>query len=168
MRQVPPHADYDMRQFLEELRRKVEDLSPSTLPIVGSPTNLTVTPGPGTNTIQFTANDGADRHLLYISETGTWDPTKAGSYVIDLGSSTLYVDHVGRAAVKRYYWLVGITRTGIRSDPPTGPKSSTTLSLTTPGTVPRYVPPSTNLKRTDLSGQPSIIAGRSGGRPDVR
>lgn len=166
MRNVPFIDDHNLRQFLHDVKRHLDSLTGPTT--IGRPTNIVVTPGPGSNFIQFTAGENADRHLLYISETGTWDPTLAGSYIVDMGGSTAWTDHVGRASIKRFYWVVAVGRGGPRSDPPTGPTTGTTLGLAAAGAKPGYVPPGINLKRGDLSNQPQIVVSRGGGRVEVK
>lgn len=94
----------------------------------GAPSNLRVNPGPGQNHLTFTGGRGATGHIILASPTPTWDPTTPGSSIFDIGQSTEFPHVTGRANVAHFYWVVA-TRDGLKSDPPVGPVSGTTLAL---------------------------------------
>lgn len=162
---IPVDMPVHHQSLLREMKKAIEALTPSNVP-PGKPSNITIRPLPGGNQVMFTGGDGADKHILQISNTPNWDPTKAGSGKIDLGESTHYNDNVGIGGVTRFYWLVA-KRGNMATDPPTGPESGTTLALGTPAAPPIFVPPTPNIAKSVATGKPTILVPRRGGQRDT-
>lgn len=165
LRTLPWFDDAGQREWANDIHTIVNRLGLSDIP-PGRPANLTVTPLPGANRITFTAGDGADHHILLISASPVWDPTKQGSHLVDLGQSTTYTDYIGIAAKKMYYWITA-HRGNQKTDPPTGPVGGTTLTLTTNGTIPAFVPLTQDTSRSYETGKPALHEPRVGGRREL-
>lgn len=126
----PTNIDAGLRRFLIQLKDAVSGMQGQKAP-PSAPT-LTVTPGPGSNLLQFTRVD-ADTYTIYWSTTPNFD--KANS--IDIGQTNIWTDDIGAAAVTRWYWVRGKINgvLGILSEA----QSGTTLALNaviTPATAP--------------------------------
>lgn len=164
---VPSVSDPALQTYLDQLHAVVAQLHLSAQQ-PNLPTNLTLTPGPGTVTVQFTRSN-AITYTLYISPT----PDRAGAVQVDLRSSNQYTDNVGVGGETRNYWVEGLNQSGISSGV-TPPKSAITLALGTPATILPTVPQSyaqvfdTTLGRnrpvistidTEVAGQPAPAEG---------
>lgn len=101
------------------------------------PVGLRVTPLPLSNLVQFVRTDGDYYEVL-------WSPTPdiSKATLVNIGASQQWTDHVGVAAVKRYYWVRSVralaSRAAIRS-PVTASVSATTLASGAVVTVPPVI-----------------------------
>src|ERR1041385_1324446 len=98
--EVPMTVSQDLYWFLKELRNAViANVQSSVIP-PRPVINLTVTPGPGSNFIQFTRPDG-DRYVLYAHDISQLD----GATRFDLGLANTFTHDIGKASEKRFYWV---------------------------------------------------------------
>lgn len=150
---VPIGLAPQLFSFLQHMRSHLNAISATSAP--PSPaSNLTVTPSSLGNIIHFTAGDNATNHVLLISTTPTWDPSRSGNSVIDLGHSNEFYHHVGQSGVKRYYSIVA--RRNGASATPTAPASGATLAYNVAAATPPFVPPG-KLATSLITGKPTII-----------
>lgn len=148
---VPPQ----LQQFLQAIRSHINAISPPNQP-PASATNLTVTPSALGNIIHFTGGENATSHVLLVSKQSTWDPSRQGSSVIDLGVGNEYYHHIGQSGQQVYYSVVAY-RSGA-SAPPTTPVGGVTLASNVAAATPPYVPPG-KLANSTITGKPIIIKG---------
>ena len=148
-------------QFLQALKQTLERVIPPNI-APKAPANVTAHPMPGGVQITFTGGEGADKHLILVSDKATWDPTEVNNHVIDVGQGTLHVHHVGQAGVKRYYWVVA-KRGNATSNPPTGPVSATTLGLNVAAAASQFVPLKPNLTKSFATNRATVLRPQKGG-----
>jgi hypothetical protein len=162
---VPRDMPVHHQQFFTAMKEILDRISPPNI-APGRPSNVTVKPLPGGHEITFTAGDSSDGHLLLVSDQPTWNPARANNHVIDLQLSTKHVDMVGTPGVARYYWLVA-KRGNVRSDPPTGPVSGTTLPLATPAAASKFVPLGKQVVKSAQTGHATILTSKRSGHRNV-
>jgi hypothetical protein len=110
-------------------------------------TNISITPLPGGNRIQFTKSD-ADSYTLFWSDT----PNFGESSPIDLGIANSYNDNFGLAGMKRYYWIKP-KRIGGQDGRVQGPLAGISLALGTVANPTPTIPPSQRPAETLATGQ---------------
>lgn len=109
MPSLPAVSDPGLQTYLAGLHPIVERLlAQSAAP--NAPTNLTVTPIGGGNVVQFTRSNAAS-HVLFISPTSD----RAAASQVNLGTSNVYTDNVGAGGQTRYYWVQGLSQSGVPS-----------------------------------------------------
>jgi hypothetical protein len=123
--EVPLSSDQARYLFDTAIRNALMGLLQTSVIPPAQVTNLQVTPGPGSNLVQFTRSDG-DSFTLYWNTSASLN----GATRVDLGTANRYSDNIGIAAVKRYYWVVS-RLSGLESTP-AGPVAGTTLALNAP------------------------------------
>lgn len=162
---VPRDLPVHQQQFLQALKKTIESKFPPDI-APKHPTNVTAHPLPGGVQITFTGGEGADKHLLLVSDQPTWDPTRADNHIIDLGQGTMHVHLVGQPAVNRYYWVKAV-RGNASSSPATGPIQATTLALNVAAANSPFVPLKSNLARSAATGRATVLRPQKGGHRDL-
>jgi hypothetical protein len=132
--EVPLGIEPQLRRHLTDIRQQLLDLRARQAP-PDVPTNLNVTAQAFSNLIQFTRSADADYYEILVSNS----PDIHQSFVVDIGNSPQWVDHIGAAAVKHFYWVRARKRTGARSIE-NGPVIATTLGSAI-GVIPPVPPP---------------------------
>jgi len=129
--EIPPTFEYGaLRRVLQMMRNELLAMRDASFQGAKPVTNLQVNPIAGGNNVRFTRSNG-DEYVLYWSTS----PNFSTANGVGLGQNADYNDDVGKAAVVRHYWVV-TRRQGVDDSAPVGPKSGTTLTLTTETTLP--------------------------------
>lgn len=162
---VPRNIDGLLAKWLDDAKKIIERVAPPSVP-PADPTNLTVTPQPLGNQINFTMGENAQHHIIYISTTPIWNPTKPGTLIVDVGFSNHYTHHVGRSGQTYYYWVQG--KHGGGDSRVVGPKQGVTLAFNAAGGVAPNIPPSTAIVHSSVTGRPVILEPRVGGGKGVQ
>lgn len=151
---VPNNLDPTTRTFLAQIKNALVKTAGSPV-AARKVTNVKVTPGAFSNTIQYTMTD-ADYYTIYASPTN--DISKAT--ILDAGKSNEFNHFVGAPAITRFYWVQACVTSVEKNSDPVGPISGTSLASGTSAPVPTP-PPSPDIPVIDsTTGQVS----RSGGR----
>lgn len=149
IRPVPMRGDWNsLRPFLQDIHKALSVLQSSIMP-PAPVTNLVATAKAGGVIVQFTRSDG-DQFILYANTT----PNLNGAVRVDLALQAEYVDEVGAAAVKKYYWVKA--KRGQIESTIAGPVSATTLALGTPITPPVAPAATQTPARSDETGNVEV------------
>lgn len=160
MPKLPPKpnvGDPILQKWINHIHLHVQAQSERQISPPFPPTNLKVIPGPGSNHVRFTGGANATGHTILASPNPNWDPTNTDNHVFDIGHGTEFPHVIGRPGVKWFYWIIA-TRDGLKSDPPVGPVSATTLALNTaltPSPVAKQQPG--NVIRDSTTQRPTVI-----------
>ena len=122
-----------MRSFLTQVKQGADNLQRAKGPL-NTPTNVQVTPQAFSNMIQFTRPPQSDFFEILWNTT----PNLSGAQIAGTSTSNQYVDYVGQAGVKRFYWVRARNYQGGKSIEST-PIAATTLAAGT--SVPFPHPP---------------------------
>jgi hypothetical protein len=151
LREVPLIRDPALYDFLLQLRNIVVNQVQYSVVEPRPVVNFSVTPGPGSNFVQFTRSDG-DAYAVY--ENG--EASLNGATRHDVGLANVWMHDIGEGGVLRYYWVK--TKLGQLESIAVGPIGATTLALTDEITIPPEVAPSENLTRSQETD--SVIPGK--------
>lgn len=151
---VPTTLDPTTRTFLAQVKNAVVKISGSPV-AARQVTNLKVTPGAFSNTIQYTMTD-ADTYTIYASPTNDISQ----SAILDAGKSNEFNHFVGAAGVTRFYWVQACVNSVEKNSDPVGPVSGVSLASGASAPVP-LPPPSPDIPVVDLT---TGKVNRTGGR----
>ena len=139
-RTINSPLDPQLRRALVDIREQVLQMR-KRLAVPDSITNLKATAQAFSNLIQWTrSGDGDYYEVLAAPSASLLDPHLR---TIDVGNSAQYLDHVGQANIKAFYWVRARKRTG-QSSLETGPVFATTLGSAA-GITPPPPPPPANI-----------------------
>lgn len=145
--EVPLGIEPQLRRFLIDLRQTVHDLRGPQAP-PATPTNFKVTPEALANLLQWTPVADADYHVILWNTV----PSLTNAFVAaSLVAGGQYVDYVGQANVKRWYWIRAHRFTGSRSTE-TPAQAGTTLAAGTAVAPPTPPPVGTAIANNQRTG----------------
>lgn len=142
--------DAALRRHLQDMRECLLEIRSSQAP-PNQPSNFKITPQAFGNLIAWTRAVNADFYEVLWNTT----PQIKGAVIVSVGNSQQWMDNIGQAAVKRWYWVRSGKNTGARSIE-IGPIAGTSLAAGT-GVTPPTVPVSHQVPVLDQTRNYNVV-----------